>query len=114
MIYSKKREILKNEKRCKLKSGDIIQFPCYGNNFPIYSLGEYGIIVHRIRVITTKSFGKFYDYYAQVMMLSGKKSGKERIFNSSIMYHCNKITHLNELMEVMIKDDHLRSNGTIL
>ena len=62
-----------NSDRLKTKRGDIIQFDCC--TFKKAVRDEYGVVLERYRIIKQKENGLFKDYYAIVLVTSGKLKG---------------------------------------
>ena len=60
--------------RLGLRRGDIIRFNSY--TFRKEVRGKYGVILERYRIIKEKLNGTFKDYYAVVLITSGKLKGQ--------------------------------------
>ena len=61
--------------RLNLRRGDIIKFNTKWN-FKKEVRGKYGVILERYRIIKQKLNGTFKDYYAVVLITSGKLKGQ--------------------------------------
>ena len=60
--------------RLRLRKGDIVQF----SNLRVFRKdikGQFGVILERYRIIKQKMNGTFKDYYAVVLIISGKLKG---------------------------------------
>ena len=60
--------------RLRLRRGDIIKFE--SSTFRKDIQGKYGVILERYRIIKRKNIGTFKDYYAVVLIVSGKLKGQ--------------------------------------
>jgi len=74
--YKATFEIVDSDK-LRLRRGDMIKFSIsnYGG-FRKDLRGEFGVIIERYRIIKNKLNGTFVDYYAVVLITSGKLKGK--------------------------------------
>lgn len=63
--------------KLRLKRGDMIKFsPAIHGGFGKYVRGEFGVILERYRIVKRKLNGTFKDYYAVVLITSGKLKGQ--------------------------------------
>ncbi len=62
--------------RLRLRRGDIIKFSSCQWTFKKDIRGKYGVILERYRIIKAKLNGTFKDYYAVVLITSGKLKGQ--------------------------------------
>jgi len=62
--------------RLRLRRGDMIRFSSCKWTFKKDIRGKYGVILERYRIIKTKINGTFKDYYAVVLITSGKLKGQ--------------------------------------
>lgn len=80
-IYTRKSnkrwEIVKDNKRLKLRKGDIIKIP-FNSSYPEFAKGQLAVILDRYRIVTPSFHGYFYDYGMIFMYLTGKKKGEIR------------------------------------
>lgn len=96
----KEVEILHDDSKCRLKKGDIVRFPNYHKYLPKYTLGEYGIVTERMRVIKSiLSYynSRYFDYYTCIKMITGRKINNERIFGANLTFLCKKIDDFGEV-----------------
>ena len=71
--YSATYEIVDSD-RLRLRRGDIIKFN--SSTFRKDIKGKYGVILERYRIIKEKINGTYKDYYAVVLITSGKLKGQ--------------------------------------
>ena len=76
--------------RLRIRRGDIIRFSSCKWTFRKEVRGKYGVIIERYRIIKYKISGTFKDYYAVVLVTSGKLKGQ--LYNVS----CHRLSSLNK------------------
>jgi hypothetical protein len=82
-------ELVSDSPRLNHRVGDVIRFTLNNSVFREDIRGEYGVILIRYKIIKEKIFDTFIDYYAIVLIISGKSKGKLYNvcpFNLSKMY----------------------------
>lgn len=74
--YEARYELVEDNVRLSLRKGDLIKFATGYTVFRKDVRGQFGVILERYKIIKIKERATYVDYYAIVLIITGKSKGE--------------------------------------